>query len=66
MKQFVLAGLGFAAGLLALSGVARATTTTCSGLLTGTISGNVVVPVNASCTIDNAKISGNVTVKSGA
>lgn len=65
MRQLMIGGFGVVASILMASGVARGANTTCSGLLTGTINGNVVVPVNASCTIDNAKISGNVNVKSG-
>src|SRR5262245_55888197 len=40
--------------------------TQCTGTLSGPVSGDVVVPAGANCTIDKATISGNVNVQHGA
>src|SRR5215470_10486583 len=40
--------------------------TPCTGRLTGTVNGDVVVPAGESCTIQDAAISGSVTVRQNA
>src|SRR5262245_35043710 len=40
--------------------------TQCTGTLSGPVSGDVVVPPGASCTIEDAQISGNVNVQQDA
>ncbi len=65
MKKLALTGIAALATLLAHAPAARADTN-CTGALTGTISGNVIVPNDASCTLSSATVSGNVTVKTNA
>jgi hypothetical protein len=63
--------VAIAAALVAAlpASAAPAPTTTCTGLMTSgvldqslTIEGDVVVPAGASCTLDNIRIDGNLTV----
>jgi pimeloyl-ACP methyl ester carboxylesterase len=63
MKTLTFA-LGLAvAALFGGASAARAADTVCSGVIKGTtITGNITVPVNASCTLDTVSISGNVQV----
>lgn len=67
MKTLICALALVAAALFGGASTARAATTVCSDLIKGTtISGNVVVPVNASCTLDTVKVTGNVQVLQNA
>jgi hypothetical protein len=45
---------------------ARADNTPCTGSLQGVINGNVVVPDGATCQLNNATVTGNVFVSTGA
>src|SRR5947207_1100244 len=48
--------------LVTSASTVNAATTNCTGPLTGTISGNVVVPSGASCTLSDTTVTGNVQV----
>src|SRR5262249_22083946 len=48
------------------SALAGPPATQCTGVLSGAVSGDVVVPSGASCTIQDATISGNVNVQQDA
>jgi hypothetical protein len=65
VKKLAVAGGAVALGLLG-SALAAYADTNCTSALTGTISGNVVVPNNATCTVSSATVSGNVMVKTKA
>jgi hypothetical protein len=62
MIAFASAGLAFATVGI---GSARAAATICDGSLFGPVSGNVVVPAGAGCTM-SATVTGNVTLEEGA
>jgi len=68
-KNTILAAVTVAAFVIAVAtfgaGSARASATICDGSLFGTVSGNVVVPAGAGCTM-SATVSGNVTLEQGA
>jgi len=72
-RRFIFAVvLVAAAAILALGGTpqARAANVTCTGAIgpattLTTISGNVTVPINASCTLDYVNVTGNVQVQPG-
>ena len=64
MNQFATTMLAF--GIMAAGLPAAGADTSCTGALTGAISGNVVVPDGASCQLDNASVTGNVLVRTGA
>jgi hypothetical protein len=44
----------------------HAADTSCSGTLSGSITGNIVVPVDASCTLSDATVTGNVQILQNA
>jgi hypothetical protein len=58
-------GAAMAAVALCGPGVAQAATTTCTGVLSGYVPGNVVVPNGATCILTGADVAGNVTVQPG-
>jgi len=63
MKTFRTTLLITAAALFGGASAAQADDAVCSGLIQGTtITGNVTVPVNASCTLDTVRITGDVNV----
>jgi hypothetical protein len=56
-----------AAALFGGASPAQAEDAVCSGLIQGTtITGNVTVPANGSCTLDTVKITGDVNVLQNA
>ena len=64
---------GFARALIAAIPVfvgsvsaVHAADTSCSGTLSGSITGNIVVPVGASCTLSDATVTGNVQILQNA
>jgi hypothetical protein len=62
MKKFF--GFAFVLALFSVSAVpVFAGTTTCNGPKTGVISGNLDVPADATCTLNWAEVTGNVTVE---
>ena len=67
MKTFRTTLLVAAAALFGGVSAAQADDAVCSGLIQGTtITGNVTIPVNASCTLDTVKITGDVNVLQNA
>jgi len=67
MKKSLVAFLVLVLVALAGSGTARtASDLTCTGAAPPGTYNNVVVPANASCTLDNVRVLGNVTVKTNA
>jgi hypothetical protein len=64
MKARTLVALAMAAGLFAAA-PAGAAETVCTGTLTGLVSGNVVVPGDATCILQEAHVTGNVRVEPG-
>jgi Tannase and feruloyl esterase len=65
MRTFGLALTLAAVALLGGGATARANTS-CTGPLSGTVNGNIVVPKGASCTLSNATVSGDVHVLQNA
>src|SRR5215211_2355101 len=65
MRIFVAATCALAA-VLVVAQAAAAQGTVCTGVLTGVVAGDVVVPAGSSCTLEDAAISGSVTVESEA
>src|SRR5438093_10012985 len=65
MRNFAFALILAAPSLVASSSV-RAADTSCTGPLTGTISGNILVPSGASCTLSDVTVTGNVHVLQNA
>jgi len=66
MRTFALALTLAAVALLGGAAAVHAANTNCTGPLTGTVSGNVVVPSGASCTLSDITVSGNVQVSQNA
>src|SRR5258705_12988077 len=64
-RHFALARIAGVAVFFA-SGSAAWADTACNGALTGTVSGDVVVPKGASCTLSQVNVNGSVQVSSGA
>jgi hypothetical protein len=58
-----LAGLVCAATVLVWAPAAGAGNVTCDGVVSGPISGNVVVPKGAECSLELADVGGNVTAQ---
>ena len=65
MKRSVFAVAAVAAALFLASGVAVATDLVCTTTSSGGTWHNVVVPAGASCTLENTRVTGNVTVQTG-
>lgn len=66
MRTFILA-LTLTVFALFVSGPAARADTSCTGLIKGTsVTGNLVVPQNASCTLDTVTVTGNVQVMKNA
>ena len=59
-RTLCLAGLVCSAAVLVLAPAAAAGNVTCEGSLSGTVTGNVVVPEGAECSLEFADVSGNV------
>ena len=67
MRRIVcLAGLVCSAAVLVLAPAAAAGNVTCDGLLSGPVTGNVIVPKGAECALQFADVSGNVTAQTDA
>ena len=66
MKKFALALILAAPALVAGAATVHAANTNCTGTLTGSITGNIVVPSGASCTLSNITVTGNVQVLQNA
>jgi hypothetical protein len=64
MKARTLVALAMAAGLFAAA-PAGAAEPVCTGTLTGLVSGNVVVPGDATCILQEAHVTGNVRIEPG-
>ena len=62
----LIASLGLLAGGAIISAGPALADTSCTGVLTGKIVGNVVVPTNAHCDIRGATITGDVTMQPGS
>ena len=52
--------------LVGCASAAQAANTSCTGTLSGSITGNIVVPNGASCTLSNATVTGDVHVLQNA
>ena len=65
MKKPVIAVAGVATALFLASGAAVAADLVCTSFSTGGTWHNVVVPAGAFCTLNNSRVTGNVTVKEG-
>ncbi len=65
MRTFGLALTLAAVALLGGAAAGRADTS-CTGPLSGTVNGNIVVPNGPSCTLSNATVSGDVHVRQNA
>ncbi len=65
VRLLLLSSVSLAA-LAAGSIAAQAADTVCNGSMTGAISGNLVVPAGAACTLYQANVSGNVQVLQNA
>jgi hypothetical protein len=65
MKRSVIAVAAVAAALFLASGVAVAADLVCTGVSSGGTWHNVTVPASASCTLENTRVTGNVTVQAG-
>ncbi len=65
-RMLCLAGLVCSAAVLVWVPAAAAGNVTCEGLLSGPVTGNVVVPKGAECALEFADVSGNVTAQIGA
>ena len=63
MRRFLAAATCILAAVLAVAPTAHAEESACTGVLTGQVAGDVVVPSGASCTLEGAEISGSVTVE---
>ena len=66
MRTFVFASLMALSAVIGGASAVRADTVCTSQSLTGSITGNVVVPSGASCTLSNATVSGDVHVRQNA
>ena len=66
MRSAALALAIAGAALIANASAARAADTACTGLLSGIIDGNVVVPQGASCTMSDVTVRGNVRILENA
>jgi hypothetical protein len=58
-----LAGLVCSAAVLVFAPAAAAGNVTCQGVLSGPVTGNVLVPRGAECSLEFADVSGNVTAQ---
>jgi hypothetical protein len=65
-KALVIAVLAVIGALLPASGGARTAATNCTGLVTGGTFADVVVPAGQSCQLDGVRVTGSVTVQTGA
>ena len=66
MKRLVQALIIAIPGLMAGSAAVQAGNTSCTGSLSGSTTGNIVVPSGASCTLSDAKVTGDVQVLQNA
>lgn len=66
MRNCAFALILAAPALVASGSTVRAANTNCTGPLTGTITGTVLVPSGASCTLSDATVTGNVQVLQNA
>jgi hypothetical protein len=68
MNRFTITTLAAFGILVGTLPVARAADTSCTTVIAngGTINGNLIVPVSATCTLENVTVTGNVTVGRGA
>jgi feruloyl esterase len=66
MRNCAFALILAAPTLVASGSTVRAANANCTGPLTGTITGNVLVPSGASCTLSDATVTGNVQVLQNA
>jgi hypothetical protein len=68
MNRFTITTLAAFGILVGTLPIARAADTSCTTVIAngGTINGNLIVPVSATCTLENVTVTGNVTVGRGA
>src|SRR6266849_9855384 len=66
MRTWTFALISAIFASLAGASTGLAADASCSGMLTGKIAGNVVVPRGASCTLSDATVTGNVQVSQNA
>jgi hypothetical protein len=66
MRNCAFALILAAPALVAGGSTVRAANTNCTGPLTGTIIGNVLVPSGASCTLSDITVTGSVQVSQNA
>jgi len=65
-KGLIVAVLVALGALLPASGGARTAATTCTGFVVGGTYGDVVVPAGQFCNLDGVRVTGGVTVQTGA
>ena len=66
MRGFAHALIVAIPALVGGAATAHAANTSCTGTLSGSITGDVVVPNGASCTLSNATVTGDVQVRPNA
>jgi hypothetical protein len=66
MRRFAHTRLVAVSALVGGAPAAYAADTSCSGTLSGSFTGNIVVPNGASCTLSDAAVTGNVQVLQNA
>src|SRR5689334_8513876 len=66
MKRCALTLVFALTAITGLAMTAQAANLTCTGAITGNVTGNVVVPPGKSCTVAQSTIAGNILVQQGA
>ena len=66
MRRFAYSAIVAISALTVGASVAHAADTSCTGTLSGSITGNIVVPSGASCTVPDATLTGDVQVLQNA
>src|SRR6266436_7631485 len=66
MRRFVQALIAAIPALVGGASAVYAATTSCTSALSGSITGNIVVPKGASCTLSDATVTGDVQVLQNA
>jgi|HubBroStandDraft_6_1064221.scaffolds.fasta_scaffold454774_2 hypothetical protein len=62
MRRFAHAAIAAICALIVSASAAHAANTSCTGTLSGSITGNILVPSGASCTVSDATVTGDVQV----
>jgi feruloyl esterase len=66
MRRFAHAAIVAIPALIGGASAAHAASTSCTGTLSGSITGNIVVPSGATCTVSDATVTGDVQVLQNA